>query len=38
MAGHAARSIESTQPMFSLVVPVYNVEPFLPAFLDSLAS
>lgn len=37
MAGQPVGSSDSTRPMFSLVVPVYNVEPFLPAFLDSLA-
>lgn len=33
----APGGVGAREPTFSLVVPVYNVEAFLPAFLDSLA-
>jgi glycosyltransferase involved in cell wall biosynthesis len=38
MPSHPGRGgAGSNEPIFSLVIPVYNVESFLPAFLDSLA-
>ena len=36
MIGTSEQSSESRGPLFSIVVPVYNVAAFLPAFLDSL--